>query len=88
MSFTRPSIQERDRQVKLLFANGAKVSGLWEELPEESVEVFVTAAFPGMVGMGKVNGYARVSLQFFVVGHLTAVVERQAAPEMAGQWRE
>jgi hypothetical protein len=50
MSFTGSSIEQVDRQVNLLAPYAAEVAALWEELPEQSIEVLVTAALPAVVG--------------------------------------
>ena len=88
MSFTGSSIEQLDRQVKLLLGNPSEVAAFWEELPKQPIEVLVAAALPRVVRMGKVNGHAGVPLQLFVVCHLGAIVQGQAPFEVTGKWCE
>lgn len=62
MSFTGSSIEQVDRQVNLLAPYAAEVAALWEELPEQSIEVLVTAALPAVVGVCEVDRHAQVLL--------------------------
>lgn len=88
MPFTRSSIEEVGRKVNLLLGYGAEVSVFGEELPEQAVEVLVASTFPGMVRTREVHQQLGALLKFFVVRHLTSVVERQAPLQVAWQWRK
>jgi hypothetical protein len=53
----------------------SQAGSLGKELPNQAVAVFVRAALPGAVGMGKVNVDARPSREFLVLGEFLALVE-------------
>jgi len=53
-----------------------KICAFGEELPQQTIGVFIRSTFPGAMRMGKVNLHLRVLGKQLVFGHLYALVVR------------
>ena len=60
--------------VAVALGERAEVCAFGEVLADQSVGVFVCAAFPGLVWMGEVDGRMEVRLQVFIHVEFRAVV--------------
>lgn len=63
MPFSRPAVKQPDSFLYLFLGDGSEDRFLGEELPQESVGVFIASSFPGMVGMGEVDSQSCLSFR-------------------------
>ena len=56
------------------------VAALRYVVPDDTIDVFNLALFPGMVGVAKVNGYTKDSFQLFVVLKKQVVISGHGYP--------
>ena len=75
--FSWAGVQLPGNGIEFLLSEATQVSSLGEVLPEQTVGVFVDAALPRAVRIGKVNFHTRGLGQALVLSHLLALIVRQ-----------
>ena len=78
-ALTRSIIEHCLNPCKLNVANVTKIRAFGQEHSQQTIGLFVGAAFPRAVGMGEVDGHVQVLFELFEPAELGAVVQRRRA---------
>ena len=74
---SRTGVQLPGNSIEFRLREATQVSSLGEVLPEQAVGIFVDAALPWAVRIGKVNFHPSSQRQALVLGHLLALIVGQ-----------
>lgn len=80
-AFSGPMIQSVHGKQDIFLGDGVEAHLLRKELPNQAIHVFVGAALPGRIGMGKEEVGVELLGNLFMLGELLAVVRRQRVHE-------
>jgi len=75
--FSWSEIESCHNLFKLFLGNGLEVRFLWEILSEQTIRVFIGAAFPGSIGMCEVKFEFKYLSDLFVVSKLFTMIGSQ-----------
>jgi hypothetical protein len=79
-AFAGPVVELADRGRELLGRDLGQVRALGQVLTQQAIGILVGAAFPGVVGMGEVDGEVEFLFEFERPGKLAAIVQSQTLP--------
>ena len=76
-AFSGSVIQTVHSEGDIVFRDGVEAHLLGKELPDQTIHVFVGAALPGRIGMGKEKVSVELFGNPFMLGELFAIVRRK-----------
>lgn len=83
MSFSRPDIQLMRDLIAFLLRQIFHADAFRNVLPDQAVQIFITAALPGVIRRGEVTKHGKARFERLVVMKLGAVVQREGV-KLAG----
>jgi len=73
-----PMVQCTDIRSELLVRQYRKVGAFWKVLSQQAIGIFIGAAFPGVVRMGKEDLQAQAPFELGRTSEFTAIVQRKS----------
>lgn len=74
MAFSRTIVDERDSLVNIFLGNAFECRSFGEELPKQTIGIFIRSPFPRMVWIGEVDFYVGIPLDELMFGKFDPIV--------------